>query len=388
MKAKLTKRKVESLKPTDKRYIVHDTELPGFQLRVEPSGRLTYLVYYRTKSRQERRYTLGQHGHITTEQARCLAQDALSDVRAGKDPSEDRRLARTSASVEELCNRYMDEHAAVDLKPSTQKQYRWLIEKCIVPHIGKLRVIDITRSDIERLRRLLSVTPRNANQAVSLLSTIFNRQEALRLLPPSANPCASIRPFKTKRLERFLSGSEIDALAKTLDKFEREGRATAHAIAAVRLLITTGCRKNEICRLRWDEVDFERRELRLSDSKTGAKRVPLNTSAVDILSEIPRLPDNEYVIVGHEPGAPLIGLQHIWERIRAAAGLNDVRIHDLRHTFASVAISSGIPLALVGRLLGHATPQATSRYAHLADEPVREASERVGNAVTRKKNAA
>ena len=382
MKAKLTKRKVEELQPRHDRYIVHDTELPGVQLRVEKSGRKTYLVYYRTKSRDERRLTLGPHGTLTSERARVMARNVLADVLAGNDPSKERERLRRSMTVEELCGLYISEHAANELKASTVRQYRWLIRKCITPNIGNRRITDVTRDDIEFLKHALQETPRNANQSISLLSTVFKRAAGLGQIPNGSNPCMAIRPFKTKRLDRFLSRREVERLSKTLEEFERGSLASPYAIAAIRLLLTTGCRKNEICQLLWNEVDFEKQEIRLGDSKTGAKRILLNSFSVAVLRKIPRTAHNEYVIAGSKPSAPLIGLQRIWERIRTAAGLDDVRLHDLRHTFASIAISDGVPLAVVGSLLGHATPQATSRYAHLADKPVRDASERVGRAVT------
>ena len=384
MRLKLTKRAVENLSPAAERYTVHDTDLTGFQVRVTPGGRKTYHVYYRSRSGQERRPKIGVHGQITTEQARKIARDWLAEVTAGGDPSEARRTARASVTVADLCDRYMADHATSKAKASTCRQYQWLIDKYIKPALGSCKLADLSRTHVEAFHRRAATTPRNANQALSLLSTMCRRAADWGDLPAGSNPCAGIRPYSTRKLERYLTEPEMTRLSDTLDRFETERRASAHAIAAIRILLATGCRKNEICRLEWDEVDWARKELRLRDSKTGAKRVPLSSAALDLLRDVPPVPGNPYVIAGFRPGMPLGGLQHIWERIRREAGLEDVRLHDLRHSYASWAISDGVPLAVVGRLLGHKTPQATSRYAHLADDPVRDAAERVGNALGRR----
>lgn len=374
MKAKLTKRHVESLPVKASRYDVFDGELSGFHIRISPNGKRTYQLYYRTGSGQERRPKIGQHGAITCEQARDIAKRWLAEVAMGGDPSLVRTNAREAPTVSQVCDRYLD-HSRMRLKSSTCQTYSWLIEKLIKPALGARKVGELRRADIESFQRGLAGTPRNANQAISLLGTIMKYAEAHELIEPGANPCRHVAAFKTSRLERYLSEEETLRLYKALDVFEREQRAPLHAIAAIRLLLTTGCRKNEICTLQWPHVDLESATLNLPDSKTGAKRVRLNSAAVAILQELPRVQDNPFVIVGDRSGKPLVGLQRIWERVRREAGIEDVRLHDLRHNFASQAISMGVPLPIIGALLGHKSLQATSRYAHLADDPIRAASE-------------
>lgn len=357
-----------------------DTELTGFHVRVSPAGKKTYQLYYRTSSGQERRPKIGQHGLINCEKARETAANWLAEVTLGGDPGQTRTNARKAPTIADICNRYL-EQGRDRLKASTIANYAWLISKLIEPALGSRKIGELKRRDIEIFQRSLAATPRNANQAVSLLGTILNYAEAHGLIEAGRNPCRHIAAFKTRRLERYLNQDETQRLRQTLERFEHEQRASPHAIAAIRLLLTTGCRKNEICQLQWAHVDLDGKTLHLPDSKTGAKRVRLNSAACDILARTPRIPENPFVIAGENAGRPLVGLQRIWERIRAEAGLEDVRLHDLRHNFASQAISMGVPLPVIGELLGHKSLQATSRYAHLADDPVREASERVGQSL-------
>lgn len=382
MKVKLTKRQVESFAVRPKRYDIFDSELPGFHVRISPTGNRTYQLYYRTRSGQERRPKIGLHGPISCEEARDIAKQWLAEVAMGRDPSLLRAQARAAPTIAQICDRYL-EHSRTRLKSSTCQTYAWLIGKLIKPALGAHKVAELRRADIESFQRSLAATPRNANQAISLLGTIMTYAEAHELIEPGSNPCRHVAAFKTSRLERFLSQDETLRLLKTLDLFEHELRAPTHAIAAIRLLLLTGCRKNEICTLQWPHVDLQSGTLNLPDSKTGAKRVRLNSAAVEVLAAIPQLPGNPFVIVGERPGQPLVGLQRIWERIRREAQLEDVRLHDLRHNFASQAISMGVPLPVIGALLGHKSLQATSRYAHLADDPIRAASERVGQSIQR-----
>ena len=190
-----------------------------------------------------------------------------------------------------------------------------------------------------------------------------------------------MKRFREDRRERFLSDAEYQRLGATLRKIERDGSETASATAAVRLLMLTGCRLSEIQKLRWEHVDLEAGELRLPDTKTGARMVPLSKAATAVLSSLPRDADNPWVIAGKKPGAHLTDLQHPWRRIRARAELDDVRIHDLRHSFASRALALGESLPMIGKLLGHTQVQTTARYAHLANESVKASGSRIADSI-------
>ena len=203
-----------------------------------------------------------------------------------------------------------------------------------------------------------------ANHALVLLRLILDKAQQWEFMSSMRNPCANVTKFKTQAKERFLTDNEIARLVATLDQFEAASLAPKNAITIVRLLMMTGCRKNEITRLRWDELFLDEGVLKLKDSKTGKKEVTLSDDANQILAAVPPN-EGDYIFPGKDGIEPIQGLQKIWHRIRREAGLQDVRIHDLRHTFASVAVSSGTPLYEVGRLLGHASIQSTQRYAHL-----------------------
>jgi integrase len=216
------------------------------------------------------------------------------------------------------------------------------------------KVTDIERRDIAEFHHSLSHIPYQANRTLGVLSKMFNLAEVWGLRPDGSNPCLHVKKYPEQKRERFLSPEEFAALAKALREIEADGSETQSAINAIRLLMLTGCRLNEIMTLKWGYVDLRGREFRLPDSKTGAKIVHFGETAAEVLKGIEKLDDNHWVITGRKEGARLTDLQHPWRRIRARAGLPDVRIHDLRHSYASGALALGEGLPMIGKLLGHA----------------------------------
>jgi integrase len=212
---------------------------------------------------------------------------------------------------------------------------------------------------------------------------MFNLAELWGLRPDGTNPRKHIKKYPEKKRERFFSGSELRAIGRVLTEMEDERLELPSAIAAIRLLLFTGCRLNEIMTLKWEHVDIPNRALRLPDSKTGAKIVQIGEAAISILSSIEHGQDNPWVIRGRNPGAHLTDLQPFWQRLRGRAGLKDARIHDLRHTFASVAVSNGQSLPMIGKLLGHSQVQTTARYAHLANQPLLDAANDISALIER-----
>ena len=378
---KITKRLVEGIKPADRDVLQWDGELRGFGVRVKPSGVRSYLVQYRNQHGRSRRLTLGTHGHLTAEEARAEARRLLADVARGCDPAEDRKALRKALTVSEFAERYMTEYAAGKKKPGTLETDRINLRCHILPALGNLPVASITKSDVVRLHQSMKDTPGAANRTIQLVSHMLNVAEKWGQRPDGSNPCRHVEKFKERKRERYLSASELLRLGEVLAEAERTRTELAGAIAAIRLLIFTGCRRGEILTLRWEHVDFEKECLRLPDSKTGARIIHLNAPALEILSVAERQDGNPYVIVGGKPGAHLVNLKKPWQRIRAQAELDDVRLHDLRHSFASVAVGLGESLHMTGKLLGHSQAQTTQRYAHLADDPVKAANERVGAAI-------
>jgi len=283
--------------------------------------------------------------------------------------------------MRELGRRFLKEYVPSHCKPSTAEEYRRSVELFINPRIGKLRVPDVQRNHIATLHHGLRETPYQANRTLGVLSKIFNLAELWNLRPDGSNPCRHVKRFREEKRERFLSDEEYRRLGDTLDEAEREGSETPAAIAAFRLLMLTGCRLSEIRKLRWEHVDLEAGELRLRDSKSGAKIVHLGAPAVAVLRGIDREDGSPWVIVGRKPGGHLTDLQHPWRRIRSRAGLDDVRIHDLRHSFASGGLLVGEGLPMIGKLLGHTQIQTTARYAHLANDPVKVAADRIASRI-------
>ncbi len=375
---KLTKRAVDLAETGDKVALFWDSELRGFGLRVYPNGRKVYVVKCRIKGRQ-RFITLGQHGPITPDQARSKAYNILSEAKNGRDPARDMDDIRKSPTMKDLGERFLRDYVAIRCKPSTQYEYKRSVELFINPKLGTRKVCDIERKDIAAFHHNLREIPYQANRTLGVLSKMFNLAEVWGLRPDHSNPCLHVEKFPEQKRERFLSAEEYAALGKALRDIEVDGSETQSAINAIRLLLLTGCRLGEIMTLKWDYVDLKTREFRLPDSKTGAKVVHFGQAVVDTLNRIDRVADNPWVITGRKDGERLTDLQHPWRRIRARAGLPALRIHDLRHSYASGALSLGEGLPMIGKLLGHTQVQTTARYAHLASDPIKAAAGKVSD---------
>lgn len=380
--AKLTKRQIEALEPSEKDYFVWDSELSGLGIRIFPTGRKQFVLQYRF-GKTSRRMSLGRFGAITPDQARGLALEALVKIRNDVDPQYEKRQRRDAITVSELAERFDQEHIAVRLKASTAKEYRRNLKLFILPAIGHLRVIDVTRADIAKYHHDWRHRPYQANRNIEIISKMFNLAELWGLRPDGTNPRKHIKKYPEKKRERYFSAGELQSLGRVLAEMEEERIELPSAIAAIRLLLFTGCRLGEILKLRWEHVDLSNCALRLPDSKTGAKVVHVGSAAIEVLREIDRIDGNPFVIVGRNPGAHLTDLQPFWQRLRGRAGLKDARIHDLRHTFASVAVSNGQSLPMIGKLLGHTQVQTTARYAHLANQPVLQAANDVSTIIER-----
>lgn len=422
-RVKLTKRTVDAALPGERLYRLWDSSLTGFGLKVTPAGAKTYVAIYRAGSGRkapQREYTIGKHGAWTPEKARERAEEVLSAARQGSDPQFARKASRDELTVAQLCEQYLVEGTGTK-KSSTLATDRSRIDSHIKPLLGKRTISSVTAGDVERFMRDIAkgktatdpVKVRKgvvsqvkggkgtASRTVGLLGGIFTYAVKHKLR--ADNPVRGVARYRDNKSERFLSAKELGQLGDALAEAERDGRNRL-GLAVIRLLATTGARKSEIEALRWQEVDFEISALRLRDSKTGAKLVPIGAPALAVLSDLAQRAEADHAAAvakaeaagGEAPArsayvfpasrgavAHWVGTDKLWRKVRSAAQLPDVRLHDLRHTFASLAIGAaggGNSLAMIGKLLGHADVKTTARYAHLADDPLRQAAERISAA--------
>ena len=322
---------VDRLRTAGEDAIFWDRALPGFGVRVYPSGRKVYVVQVRAGG-APRRVTLGAHGELTAERARKRAGAVIARIKAGGDPA---AAAPDEPALADLAERYMRVHVAAACNAHTAGIYRGSLDNHILPALGALPLRSVGRAQVAALHYRLRDTPRAANRALSILAKMFALAEEWGMAEDGANPCRAIRKYRERRRERFLTREEYRRLGAVLTAAEADGSAWPYAVAALRLLMLTGCRLNEILTLRWDDVDRAAGEFRLRDGKTGARMVPLTPTAEAVLAGIRRRPGNPWVIVGKRPGGRLASLTAEWYRIRAQAGLDDVRIHDLRHSCAT-----------------------------------------------------
>ena len=403
----ITKRLVDRLRPSDAEYFAWDGQLAGFGLRVQPTGAKTYVIKYRAGSGRgapTKRVTLGKVGTLTPGEARTLARKTLGAVAHGSDPAALRAAERRASTLRELAEIFLAEHVEAKRKPSTATHYRSLLEKVVLPELGSRKAEQVTTSDLARLHTKMRDRPYQANRMLEVIGSLYSFAGKRKILPLGFNPARGIEQYPEKGRERFMTADELSRLGDAVREAETVGlpyeidrtKATAkhapkeahrrtkigpRAAAAVRLLIFTGARLREILHLKWQDVDFERGMLLLTNSKTGKKAIVLNAPALDILANLPHV--GAYVIAGQAAGTdddkPRSDLNRPWRAIVKRASLPGLRIHDLRHTHASVGAGLGLGLPIIGKLLGHTQPSTTARYAHLDADPLRRASEHIGS---------
>jgi integrase len=399
----LTAIRLQNLKPPAAGVLeLRDSMERGLCLRVFPSGHATWTLCFRTRDGSRRRLRLGSFPNLKLAEARRRAELERVRISGGADPQAERLAQRAAPTLGELCDRYLAE-IAPKKKPATIALYEHYLRKLVTASLRARKANAVTREDIAQLHRELGKTRSvTANRVLVTISGAYSFGARHGLTPEGLNPARGIEKFREEGRERYLSGEEIAKLGAVLRLGESEeglawpavnGRSprkhgrklddrrsqlSPFVTAAFRLLLFTGCRLREILHLRWKEVDLERGLLLLPDSKTGRKPVVLNAAALQVLASVPKIGGGEYVIVGDSLKKPRRDLKRPWDLIRHHAGLNDVRIHDLRHTHASVGAGAGLGLPIIGALLGHKHHDTTQRYAHLDNDPLRRASERIG----------
>jgi integrase len=374
---KLSKTVVEAIAPGTEDIVIWDTALPGFGVRAKPTGVRSYIVQYRDRaSGTSKRMTIGQHGPLLTfEQAKRQARALLADAMRGHDPSGDRRAKRRAPTLADLAADYLEKYATPKKRPKSVRDDRSMLANIILPKLGSQKVAAVGRREIEALHAALREHPYQANRVLALLSKMFNL--AVEWHWRTANPVKGIRRYDEEKRDRWLRDDELKRLCEVLDAHPNQRAANA-----VRLQLLTGARMGEVLGAKKIDFDLERGVWRKPSHQTKQKRtehLPLSAQAVTLVASLiegSRLA--EHIFPGNVDGEPLKDVKKFWASVMRQAGITGYRRHDNRHTYASHLVSSGLSLEIVGRLLGHTNPSTTKRYAHLADDPLRAATDRFG----------
>lgn len=379
---KLTKTVVDSAQPDKKPYELRDAAIPGFLLKVTPTGRKVFMVAYVANNGQRRKPAIGRFGEITVEQARAIVQDWLADVRKGKDPSAEKSTARRAPSVKELFERFIADYSEPRNKPSTVDANRGYGRLYILPHLGQTKVSDVTRADISGLMKKMSKFPTNANRVLSAVRKMFNMAEVWGLRPDGSNPCRHVPKFPERGKTRLITDAELKRLYAYLSKAEAEGLEHPFILLAIRLQFELAARMSEILALEWAWVDLDKRRVEWPDSKTGGMSKPMSAETVRLLEVAPRLEDSPYVCPSiFDPNRPMSKHTYYkgWRRILGRAGLPHIGTHGIRHRSATDIANSGIPVKIGMALTAHKTVTMFMRYVHTEDDPVRAAAEAVAS---------
>ena len=385
--AKITKREIDALqseggKPT----FLWDGALSGFGVRALGSGKKSFILKYRTngggRTAPQRWLTLGTYGQLTLDQARQLAQKALAAIAEGKDPQGLKFDQRVAPDLSDVWKRF--EADILPMKKSTTgKEYRSQWENLIEPKFRKRKVESITSDEVDRFHKSLRATPYRANRVLALLKHLMGLAEGWGMRTPGTNPCSRVQQFKERARERYLNFSELKSIGDAIDALVAEKSISVTAGHAIELLALSGARLSEVLNAEWEWIDFDRGVMLLPDSKTGAKPVYLSDAAVGVLKrQKPITGDSRFVFPSPKMDKPLVNLRKAWVQVCEKAELDGVRLHDLRHTVASIAVGQGASLPLIGRLLGHSQAQTTMRYAHVDIDPALKAANEVGSAVS------
>ena len=377
-KQRLTKSMVDKLAPGAEDCVIWDSPLPGFGIRVKPSGVKSYIVQYRNrKTGASRRKTIGQHGPLLTfHKAKERARIILADALKGNDPVADDRAIREAPTIRHLAADYLEQHAAPKKRPRSVANDRSMINRIILPKLGGKKVATVQSRDIHLLHVSMKSTPYQANRVLALLSKMLTL--ATKWGWRSNNPVKGIEQFQEKRRERWLSDDELTRLLAVLADHQNQRAANA-----VRFQLLTGARPGQALRARWSDIDLERGVWTKPSHHTKQKRtehIPLSGPALALLANMrdKATPSEENLFPGNAAGRSLQDIKKFWKAVTAEAVIREYRLHDNRHTHASHLVSSGLSLEIVGRLLGHTNPTTTKRYAHIADTPLRAATERFG----------
>jgi integrase len=381
---KLTNELVNQIVAAGVERVIYDSSTPGFGLRITANGKAIWIARARSGTNRVK-VSLGRFPEKTLAAARAEAHAALRDVRDGKDPRAEKAVRRAALvagqmTVAQLSERWLAEYVRPKLKPRTISDYERLLEQRIIPRLGALPVSAVTKSDIIGFHATMANTPRRANYTVATTRALMTFAEDVGLRPPHSNPAKRIKMYRQGVRERFLSEEEIGKAADAIAHAEKTGKIGEHAAAGLRLALFTGARSGEITAAQWSHVDWPRKQIRLPDTKLNEPRtIHLSDAAIEILKGLPRI--GGFIIAGRYKDEPFQNLTRAWIIARAFGGLQDVRLHDLRHSYASLAAGRGVSLQMIGKLLGHKVAATTMRYAHLARDAAASVNDEIGAAM-------
>lgn len=403
---RLSKRVIDAAKPGAKQQFLWDETLKGFGLLILPSGKKSFILQYRTLGGRSRRLTLGPYGALTPTEAKRMASELIARIRNGEDPMATRHSFRAAPTINDLLDKYWSDHVLVHNAKTTQHTFKHIIKNILRPHLGTMKVTELTRRDIAELHSKLKHIPRQANMTLSVLSKALNLAEVWGLRPELSNPVRLIKRYKEAERDRFLSDQELGRLGATLEEAETiglpwvitaSGKTRKHlpkdeenrrtpvskpALFVIRLLLHTGARLSEILTLEWLHVDFENRMLALPSRKgDGRKPHPVSDTVMDLIDELAVTKRSNYVIPRDGDATRHVSkevVESAWRRIRKHAQIDDVRLHDLRHTVGTLASQSGGNAFLISHLLRHRNVTITNRYVNTDLDPIRVLSGVIG----------
>jgi len=381
-KLKLTKTIVDAAQAESEAYELRDTVIPGLLLKVAPTGRKTFMLAYAANNGQRRKPAIGRFGEITVEQARRIAKDWLADIRGGKDPGAERSAARRAATVKELFDRFITDYSEPRNKPSTVRSNRGYGKVHIIPQLGNLKALEVTRADVANLMSKMASTPVNANRVLCTVRKMFNMAEVWGIRPDGSNPCRHIPKFPERGRTRLITDAELRRLYAYLNKAETEGLEHPLILLAIRLQFEFAARMSEILELQWAWVDLDKRRVEWPDSKTGGMSKPTSIEAVRLFETAPRFEDSPFVCPSvFDPNRPMSKFTYSdgWRRVLSRAGLAHIGTHGIRHRAATDIANSGVPVKVGMALTAHKTVTMFMRYVHAEDDPTRAAADIVAH---------
>lgn len=376
---KLIKSLIDNSLPKEKDYIVWDSEIKGFGCRILPSRKKTYVFHYRAPLTKKSSYIkIGIHGNLTVDEARTKAKGLAFSIASENDPKEQKKKAtmdqKLSITFKEFWEIFTEKHINIKHKPSSIRSNASRINKYIIPFFEKKKISEIHQDDILKFTDILSHVKGTCSKCLTLLSTAFEKAELWGYRVKNTNPCKGVYKQPDKKMERFLGDTELKKLEEILENRQHNSKSSPYTLASIWMLLYTGCRESEVLTLKWKDVHLEDGYLYLEDSKVGVITIPLNEKAKEIIRSLEKKEDNPYVFCGGVPGQHLKETKTTWRKVRELAGIPDVRLHDLRHSFASFALKKGVDLYTVSKLLGHKNITTTTRYAHLELDHLKKAT--------------